>query len=86
MKKLMHFLFLSCLKASELIEKKFHFKLSFKERLQLKLHKMMCSACTLYEKQSTLLEKGIENRYKYNGKEIDIGALKKSINEKLQEK
>lgn len=86
MKKLMHFLFLSCLKASELIEKKFHFKLSFKERLQLKLHKMMCSACTLYEKQSTLLEKGIENQYKYNGKEIDIGALKKSIAEKLQEK
>ncbi|MFO7830189.1 MAG: hypothetical protein R6V23_16320 [Bacteroidales bacterium] len=86
MKKLMHFLFLSCLKASEIIEKKFHFKLSFIERLQLKLHKMMCSACTLYEKQSTLLEKGIQNRYKYNGKEIDIVALKKSINEKLQEK
>lgn len=86
MKKLMHFLFLSCLKASEIIEKKFHFKLSFRERLQLKLHKMMCSACTLYEKQSTLLEKGIQNRYKYNGKEIDIVALKKSINEKLQEK
>ncbi len=82
----MHFLFLSCLKASEIIEKKFHFKLSFRERLQLKLHKMMCSACTLYEKQSTLLEKGIQNRYKYNGKEIDIVALKKSINEKLQEK
>lgn len=82
----MHFLFLSCLKASELIEKKFHFKLSFKERLQLKFHKMMCSACTLYEKQSTLLEKGIENQYKHNDEEINIIALKKMIIEKLKEK
>ena len=83
MKKLMHILFLSCLKASELIEKKFHFKLSFRERLQLKMHKMMCSACTMYEKQSTILEKSIEIQYKNLGKELDLEELKKTINQKI---
>ncbi|MGC9375131.1 MAG: hypothetical protein ACP5DQ_08845 [Bacteroidales bacterium] len=84
MKKIMHILFLSCLKASELIEKKLHFHLSFKERLQLKLHKMMCTACTMYEKQSEILEKSIENQYKVFGKEIDWKTLKKSIYKELE--
>ena len=33
----MHILFLSCLKATELMEKKLHFEVSFKEKLQLKV-------------------------------------------------
>lgn len=82
----MHILFLSCLKASELIEKKFHIKLSFRERLQLNIHKMMCKACTMYEKQSIVLEKSIENQNKFLSKEIDMDALKKSIVTKLNEK
>ncbi|MDA3954289.1 MAG: hypothetical protein PF485_11625 [Bacteroidales bacterium] len=86
MKKIMNILFLSCLKASELIEKKFHLKLSFTERLQLKIHKMMCDACTLYEKQSRILEKGIENQHKFIEKNIDIEDLKKSITKKLEDK
>lgn len=86
MRKLMHILFLSCLKASELIEKKFHFKLSFRERLQLKMHKMMCSACTLYEKQSTILEKSIEIQYKNSGKKQELEELKKVINQKIENK
>lgn len=79
MKKLMNILILSCLKATELIEKKLHFKLSFKEKLQLKVHKMMCDACRMYEKQSTLLEKGIEQQQKAEMEEIDIEKLKKEI-------
>lgn len=86
MKKLMHILFLSCLKASELIEKKFHFKLSFRERLQLRLHKTMCSACTMYEKQSTILEKSIEIQYEKLGKKQELDELKKTINQKIQDK
>ena len=79
MKKIMHFLFLSCLKATELIEKKFHYKLSFKERLQLKLHKTMCDACSNYEKQSHALEKGMESIHTKQPVEIDIEQLKKQI-------
>jgi hypothetical protein len=61
MKNIMHFLFLSCLKASEMIEKKLHFRLSFRERMQLKMHKMMCSACSNFEKHNLFVEKAISN-------------------------
>jgi hypothetical protein len=83
MKKLMHILLLSCLKATELIEKRFFFKLSFKERLQLKLHKMVCDACSNYEKQSMLLEKAIGLHQKNQQIGIDIKQLKDQISVKL---
>ena len=85
MKKLMHILFLSCLKATELIEKKFHFKLSIKERLQLKMHKMMCEACTKYEKHSTLLEKGISQSLKTLHTDDELQNLKMMIHKKIAE-
>ena len=57
MNKLMNIFMLSCKKATGLIEKKLHFRLSKIERLQLFLHKSMCDACTAYETQSKLLDK-----------------------------
>mgnify|MGYP006284147291 CR=1 FL=1 len=84
MKKLMHFLFLSCKKASELIEKKMHFRLSAKEKMQLKMHKIMCNACSLYEKQSELLEKSIQDNFKRELKEKDMEELKNKINKSLK--
>ncbi len=81
----MHFLFLSCLKATELIEKKFHFKLSDKEKIQLKIHKLMCDACKTYEKQSEIIEEGIKAHYHHHhSDEIDAEQLKKQIQAKLQ--
>jgi hypothetical protein len=85
MKKIMHILFLSCLKATELIEKKIHFKLSYKEKLQLKVHKMMCDACSNFEKQSEFLEKGIENQHKKLHADLDIEQLKEQIELNLNE-
>jgi len=85
MKKIMHILFLSCLKATELIEKKFHFKLTIKEKLQLKMHKMMCEACTKYEKHSILIEKGISNIQKSETPSIDVEVLKTKISKKIEE-
>lgn len=84
--KIMHFLFLSCLKATELIEKKFHFKLSNTEKIQLKLHKMMCDACKRYEKQSEIIEEGIKANFQplQNGTGIDAEELKNQIKEKLE--
>ena len=83
MKKLTRILFLSCLKATELIEKKLQFKLSFKEKLQLKVHKMMCTACTNYENQSVLIDKSFENEQKIHDHQIDLENFKKSIVDKL---
>jgi len=79
----MHILLLSCIKATELIEKKFYFKLSFKEKLQLKLHKTMCDACTNYEKHSKIIEKGVEMYQKKWHNETDIKQLKDQISAKL---
>lgn len=82
----MNVLLLSCIKATELIEKKLHFKLSVKESLQLKLHKSMCKACTSYEKHSILIDKGISNIYQSNEQtqEVDLDGLKKSIIDKIE--
>jgi hypothetical protein len=85
MKKIMHKLFLSCLKATELVEKKMHFGLTTRERLQLKMHKMMCDACTSYEKQSIFLEKGISMRQHDELSTEDLQHLKLVIHEKLSE-
>lgn len=85
-KKIMHILFLSCLKASELIEKKIHIRLSFTEQMQLKAHKMMCDACTRYEKQSLLLEKGIERHIHQQQATVDIEKLKRQITLNLEKK
>ena len=81
----MHLLFLSCLKATELIEKKFHIPLSIKENLQLKIHELMCDACSAYEKQSTILEKGIELHHKKQFDNQDIEQVKKQIISKLKQ-
>ena len=75
MKKLMHYMFLSCLKATELIEKKIYFGLSLKEKMQLSAHKSMCRACTNYEKHSQLLDKALRNPKP--GNEETIADLKK---------
>lgn len=82
----MHHLFLSCLKATELMEKKLHFKLSGKEELQLKVHKMMCKGCSNYEKHNLLLEKGIEHLQKNSLQEVDLGELKERITKVLNGK
>ena len=84
--KIMHFLFLSCLKATELIEKKLHFKLTLKEKIQLEMHKMMCDACSMYEEQSEIIEEGIKiHLHETPSENGDTEKLKEQINIKLQE-
>ncbi|MBK7625596.1 MAG: hypothetical protein IPJ16_00085 [Bacteroidales bacterium] len=85
MKKLMNKLFLSCLKATELIEKKLHFKLTFTEKLQLKVHKAMCDACTMYEKQSNILDKALGGSLPIDDIAIDLNDFKKEIMAKIEE-
>lgn len=61
---MMHLLFLSCLKATELIEKKLRFKLSLSERIRLAMHKSMCDACSNYQKQSEFLDDALMHSLK----------------------
>ncbi len=79
-------MFLSCLKATELIEKKIQFELTFSEKLRLRVHKSMCSACTNYEKQDYFMEKAISNIENIESQKIklDLDKFKKSIIEKIE--
>ncbi len=84
MKKLMQYLFLSCLKATELIEKKIYSHLSFGERIQLKVHKAMCDACANYEKDSLLIDKAIKKQLLAKDiKGIDLESFEQNLVSKL---
>ncbi|MCK9422203.1 MAG: hypothetical protein M0Q38_06365 [Bacteroidales bacterium] len=85
MKKIMHILFLSCYKATLLIEKKLQLKLSLSEKIRLILHKSMCDACTRYEKQSKLINKVLANSALKKDQTPDLTDLKKEIINKLQD-
>jgi len=84
MGRLMNKLLLSCLRATELMEKKLHIKLSFTERLQLKAHKMICKACADYEKQTYLID-SVLSKPPQNGNpsQEEIESLKKVILTKI---
>ena len=70
-KTIIHIIILSCRKATELIEKKLHTKLSRRERIQLKWHNSICDICPLYEKQVVFLD----NVLKANSPETAIEQL-----------
>lgn len=73
---------LSCRNATELIEKKLLIKLSFKENIQLQLHKSMCSACTAYEKQSKKMDELFHKHFQ----NIDTTLPEATINNGLKKK
>ena len=78
--------FLSCVKANEIIEKKFEMKLSTKERILLKIHNVLCPPCAHYEKHSHMLEECIKNNIASpNPKIEDVDKLKAEIMEKLKQ-
>jgi len=80
----MNKMFLSCLKATELIEKRHHFKLILTEKIQLKVHKAMCDACTMYEKQSIVLDKALGSSVPQDEIAFDLNDFKKEIMAKIE--
>jgi hypothetical protein len=76
-------LFLSCLKATRLIEKRLAYRLNPLERLQLHTHKLMCKACQLYDQQSSFLDSAIQKRIKE--KALSNEPLKLKILQKIDE-
>lgn len=84
MKKLMLLLLLSCFKATELMEKKFHFKLSMIERIQLEVHKRICEVCMQYEKQSTIIETVLASPASFDNLKPDIDQLQHRILKQME--
>ena len=91
MKKLMTLIMLSCKKATELVEKKLLIRLSFREKVQLTMHKSLCDACTAYEKQAKLMDELLSGHIHIDSNGIKNDAiveneeLKKRINEKIKQ-
>jgi hypothetical protein len=83
-KKVMHYMFLSCLKATDLINKKSDAPLSCVQNIQLKAHKSMCKACNNYEKQSSFLDKALITTLNKEELTVDIDALKACIQAKIK--
>lgn len=84
MNKIRNTLLLSCLRATELIEKHLHFKLSLSEKIALRFHVSMCRACQLYEKQSAFIEKGLSSPLTKKEAFKDIETLKMKIHKELE--
>ncbi|HNU12996.1 MAG TPA: hypothetical protein PKI55_00970 [Chitinophagaceae bacterium] len=83
MKKIMHLLLLSCKKATELIEKKSLVGLSFRERVQLNIHKSVCEACTAYEKQSIKIDELMQKHIQAEGSGPDNTGSNTQLKEKI---
>lgn len=77
----MNFLLLSCKKATFLIEKRELSSLSFKEKIQLKLHTSMCEACRIYEKQSKTIDEALSQWIKAAAEKKEF--LSKEAKEKI---
>lgn len=56
-------LMISCDKSTELTEKMFVTKLSFFEKLKLKMHMKMCEVCYHYFKQSAIISKALAHSH-----------------------
>lgn len=78
MNKNAQLVFLSCKKASYLIEKKQIDELSVIENIQMKMHISMCEICKMYEKQSGLVHGYLFNYSQKNVKETTLSNEKKS--------
>jgi len=63
-----------------------YWQIMHRAKLQLRVHKSMCNACSNYEKQNYLIEMGIarQEKIKTRQKEIDIDIFKKSILDKIE--
>jgi len=77
----------SCKKVTELVEKEESEKLSFMERIQLKIHLWMCPDCSSYKKQSEILSTWIKTKKDSNTDEIRLSSTaKEKIIEELKKK
>ncbi|MGY3053019.1 hypothetical protein ACVWYG_001216 [Pedobacter sp. UYEF25] len=90
MNNLLNWLMLSCKRATELMEKKSFVGLSTKEKISIRLHTSICDGCAIYQKQSLLIDKLLQQRtnrlYSVDAPDIRNDELESRIISKLNEK
>lgn len=91
MKRLLHIVILSCKKATFFIEKSYVQPLSLTEKLQLRLHLVICDKCAKYKKQSAIIESLLKSQRQKAAlpKELKLsddfkGLMKSRIDQKLK--
>lgn len=72
-------LFLSCKRASELVDQKLAGEITYVQNMQLRMHLSMCRFCSAYEKQSTFIQRVLEMR-------LESGNRFKESNPELKQK
>ncbi|MGC8751884.1 hypothetical protein [Hydrotalea sp.] len=79
-RKLMNIWMISCLKATELIEKKSVMPLSWIDKVKLKIHLRLCDPCLHYEQQSKAIDEWVKSDNSNNSSEnIDTTPLQEKI-------
>lgn len=86
MKKIIRILMLSCLKATELIEKRLLFRLSLADKIRLKLHLTACKACRNYDKQSRLISEAALKIKEQDTQAVDMKQFIKDLKVKIRER
>jgi hypothetical protein len=86
MKGILTTLFLSCKRATELVEKKATFSLSPIEAIQLRMHLGMCDACALYQKYSQKMDKILLAVLKKSAAQNPPPAQNADLKERIQKK
>lgn len=65
MKQLMRKIMLTCEKSTLLIVKEQEGKITFREKLQLRMHLLACRFCRLFKKQNAFIASNIENLHQH---------------------
>jgi hypothetical protein len=83
LKKIMH----NCKQATFLIEKKMIGRLTFSEKIELRIHLIGCSFCRLYDKQSHMINNMVRQLF-HSSMNPDIKLdenFKKELQERIEE-
>lgn len=81
-----HYIWYSCQRATELVEKRHVVELSRLESVKLKLHLGICSACKKYSHQSEIIEKLMKEIALRNGANVEeLLFLQERIIRKIDE-
>ena len=77
--RLFQYFFYSCIVATELVEKGKIVGITFKEKVRLRLHMIMCKRCHIYELESDSLDEHIKHIVEHHSNHLSSEELKKTI-------
>ena len=76
---------LTCKEIAQLVSEGLDRELPWHERLQVRIHLFLCSACGLYEKQMNLL-RSFAKRFREREEDVELGQEAKERIKRLLEK